>query len=102
MILGTIAFKYLQSIKIFTYHLQIVISSFGIFLMCCSFTISTTFILQGISFLLNGFFFGIIETAINVSMILLANEKNIQTLFLVLNGLFGLGGLLGPIFVYYF
>lgn len=102
MVLGTIACKILQAKKIMTYHQAIAISSFGSFGMCCLFTFTEHLTIQGLSFLLNGFFVGIIETLVNISIIACTNAKNLQRTFIVVFGFFGIGGLCGPIFVYYF
>jgi hypothetical protein len=32
----------------------------------------------------------------------LSNQKNIQFLYFIISGVFGVGGLLGPVFVYFF
>jgi fucose permease len=59
IVIGTLMFKVLQVNKTINYHQAIAISLFGTFLMCMAFTFSTSFIIQGVSFLINGFFFGV-------------------------------------------
>jgi fucose permease len=102
MVLGTLACKIVQAKKMLTYHQAIAISSFGTFLMCFSFTYAEQFMIQGVSFLFNGFFIGVIETFVNTSIILLSSSTNLQKTFIIISGFFGIGGLFGPIFVYYF
>ncbi len=75
-------------------------ASLGILIVLSAFTILESLLLQEISIFLNGFFNGILETTVNLSTVMLTNGDNIQTVFVIVFGMFGAGGLIGPFIVY--
>ena len=78
------------------------VSSFAMTFLLMLFILSTTNIHLGICQFYNGIFFALLESSINFSIMKISNVNNIQFWYNIINILFGLGGLLGPLAVKYF
>lgn len=103
MVTGAIILKYLQSKPGFLNQHQII--SYGsilIFLTSIMFSLSRTELMLGIWMFCSGLFYSILEIVINVCSLMINPSEEMEFWLLLTHGVFGLGGLFGPLLVYIF
>ena len=101
-LLGAILFKLLQKRSQFTLHQYIVVSSVSILFFNILFSSTLDPFYQGVWVFLVSMFFCSRSVAVNTSVYLVNPNDDMEFFLLLTHGCYGIGGLLGPLFVYLF
>ena len=103
MLVGAVFVKYMQSWSSTPKHHSILISaSIFIFVFLCLFSSAETPLVQGVYYFLGSIFYGFVEVVPNVCLVAINPADTMEYWLLLVHGMFGVGALLGPLFVYFF
>jgi fucose permease len=101
MLAGALLCKLLQKKKLYN-HTIMIVGTLSILIFSALFTYTTDSMWLGVWLFLVGTGYSILEVMLNVCILMINNPEEIEFWMLLTHGLFGVGGLLGPIIVFFF
>ena len=102
MLLGAFLLKLLQKRAQCTLHQYITIASVAILFFNILFSLTLDPFFQGLWLFLGAIFYSFRAIAVGISVILINPHQDMEFFLLLCHGSYGVGGLLGPLFVYLF
>ena len=102
MLIGALLLRRLQTHTSFTNHELLIGSSLLILLFFTFFALATSPLWLGVWILVGSIFYTTLEVLVNVCVLLVSPQEDAEFWLLVVHGVFGVGGLLGPLGVVVF